>query len=78
MASASAAAATPAASAPVQGIDPKYFEYYKKLVAKYDTNGDGALGPDEWVSMSKSPEAADVDGDKRITVEEYARWSMQR
>lgn len=59
-------------------IDPRYLKYYQSLVAKYDKNGDKVLVHDEWVSMSKDPAAADVDGNGRITVEEYATWSMKR
>jgi Ca2+-binding EF-hand superfamily protein len=66
-----------AASAPVQ-IDARYYEYFKKVVTKYDSSGDGVLTANEWASMSKSPEAADTDGDGRVTVEEYARWSLQQ
>ncbi len=73
-----AVSASPASSGPAPAIDARYLSYYKGLIGKYDANGDGALGPEEWVNMSKNPEAADTDGNKRITVEEYARWSMQR
>lgn len=78
--SAPVAAGGPAAAVPVTlaGIEPKYVDYYRKLVAKYDANGDAALTADEWVKMSKNPEAADADGDQRITVEEFARWQLQR
>ncbi len=59
-------------------IDPRHMEYYRGLIAKYDTNGDGVLTEDEWVNMSRNPAAADVNGDGKITVEEYARWAMRR
>jgi Ca2+-binding EF-hand superfamily protein len=59
-------------------ISPQYMKYYQSLVAKYDKNGDKTLVRDEWVSMSKDPAAADVDGNGRITVEEYASWSMKK
>jgi Ca2+-binding EF-hand superfamily protein len=59
-------------------ISPQYLKYYQSLVAKYDKNNDKVLVKDEWVSMSKDPAAADVDGNGRITVEEYARWSMKK
>jgi Ca2+-binding EF-hand superfamily protein len=58
-------------------IDPRSLNYYQQLVAKYDKNKDKVLVKDEWVSMSKDPAAADVDGNGRITVEELARWSMK-
>jgi Ca2+-binding EF-hand superfamily protein len=76
------AAATPAAMSASSGsgpaIDPRYLDYYKKLVAKYDTNKDGVLTKNEWSNMSKDPVAADANRDGKITVEEFARWSMQR
>jgi hypothetical protein len=59
-------------------VDPRYYEYFKKVVIKYDSNNDGELTPNEWSSMSKNPEAADADKNGRITIEEYARWQMQR
>ena len=59
-------------------IDPRYMTYYQKLLAKYDTNADGALVADEWKAMSKDPTAADTNGDGRIVVNELAVWSMKR
>jgi len=68
---------SPPASTSQLRIDPRYLKYYQQLVAKYDKNGDKVLVRDEWISMSKNPEAADADGNGRITVEEYASWSMK-
>lgn len=76
--SAPTAAAEPASQDAGPPIDPRHMEYYRGLVAKYDTNGDGVLTEDEWVNMSRNPAAADVNGDGKITVEEYARWAMRR
>jgi Ca2+-binding EF-hand superfamily protein len=80
--SAPAAASPPAAAAasPTAAvkIDARYLDYYRKLIGKYDKNGDGQLGPDEWGTMSRNPQEADADGNQRISVEEYARWSMQK
>ena len=59
------------------GVDPRYIEYYSKLLQKYDSNSDGSLTKDEWSKMSKDPAAADEDGDGRITVVELAKWSMR-
>ena len=59
-------------------LDPRYMTYAKGLVDKYDTNRDGALSKEEWSSMSKDPSAADIDGNGKITSEEYARWLMKR
>jgi hypothetical protein len=67
-----------AAAASGPPIDPRYMDYYKKLVAKYDTSADGVLTEDEWVNMSRNPVEADVNKDGKITVEEFARWSMKR
>jgi uncharacterized HAD superfamily protein len=36
------------------------------------------LTPNEWASMSKDPTPADTDRNGRITLEEFARWQMQR
>lgn len=44
----------------------------KKMIERYDKNGDFALTASEWGKMLISPAAADFDGDGRITVQEYA------
>jgi Ca2+-binding EF-hand superfamily protein len=67
-----------AGGAAAGGLDARYYEYFKKVVAKYDTSNDGVLTANEWASMSKDPSEADVDGDGRITVEEYARWTLKK
>ncbi|MBC8354593.1 MAG: EF-hand domain-containing protein [Planctomycetes bacterium] len=71
---------TPAATnaGPPPKIDPRYLSYYQKLLAKYDTNSDGALVANEWKNMSKDPTSADSNGDGRIVVNELAVWSMKR
>jgi len=73
----SAEAPAAAASAPLK-IDPRYLDYFKKVFAKYDTSNDGELTANEWASMSKDPTPADADRNGRITLEEFARWQMQR
>jgi Ca2+-binding EF-hand superfamily protein len=72
-------AGTPASSPPAAPItiDPRTYDYAKKVLSKYDANGDGELTSAEWAGMSKNPEAADTDHNGRITVEEYARWTLQ-
>lgn len=62
-------------AAPVR-IDPRSLDYFKKLVGQYDKNGDMHLEQSEWASMSKNPEPADVDGNGRVSIEEYARWRL--
>jgi len=68
----------PARAAAAIRIDPRSLDYFRKLVSQYDKNGDKHLERSEWASMSKNPEAADVDGNGRVSVEEYARWRMQQ
>jgi hypothetical protein len=58
------------------GVDRRYIEYYSRLLQKYDSNSDGSLTKDEWSKMSKDPAAADTDQNGKITVVEYAKWSM--
>ncbi len=60
-----------------QQVNAQYMKYFEAMVKKYDKNGDGSLIEDEWAAMSKDPQAADVNRDGRITVEELARWSMR-
>lgn len=52
-------------------------ESARRQIAKYDTNGDGALTGDEWDKVAGVPplQAIDSNGDGRITAEEYAKWS---
>lgn len=49
-------------------------ELAKRLVAKYDSNGDGQLTANEWEKMHIKPVGADSNGDGVITVEEYAAF----
>jgi len=74
-----ASAGSPAAAAARPAdIDARSYDFFKQLVIKYDANNDGELTANEWANMSKNPEAADADRNGRITVEEYARWKLQR
>ena len=50
----------------------KYLDYARSQIAKYDTNKDRSLTPEEWKNMSRSPEAADADKDGIVTAEELA------
>jgi hypothetical protein len=56
----------------------EHSKYFKKVYEKFDSNTDGVLTEDEWAQMSKNPQAADTNGDRRVTLEEYAKWSLMR
>jgi hypothetical protein len=58
-------------------IPASTLKYAISYVSMYDTNGDGALGSDEWEKMRKSPKAADRNGDGRVTPQEYALSIMK-
>jgi len=69
----------PSASAPAPAeVSPAYMQYAEGIVKKYDKNGDGVLKADEWSEMSKSPEAADSDGNGELTAAEYAAWIVNQ
>jgi hypothetical protein len=55
-------------------INPQVMDYATKVFPKYDTNGDGFLVEDEWKLMSSSlqPVNADLDGDGKVSVREFA------
>ena len=59
-------------------IDQRYIEFSRKTLGKYDTNGNGTLEKDEWSKMSNNPEAADLDADGKISVEELAGFFMPK
>jgi len=69
---------TPAAAVEPTEINPSYMRYAEGVIKKYDKDGNGVLKSDEWSAMSKSPAAADTDGNGEITTAEYARWVMTR
>ncbi|WP_197533897.1 hypothetical protein [Symmachiella dynata] len=50
----------------------KLSRYAKRIIDKYDTNGDGMLQPAEWKMMAGKPESIDADQDGVITANEYA------
>jgi len=58
--------------------DAKLTDYAKKIVTRYDKNGDGALTASEWETMLVDPKPADGDKDGRITIPEYAIWMAQK
>ncbi len=67
-----------AGSGEVPKVDQRTFDHFRKLLERYDTNGDGVLVADEWKSMSKDPSAGDTDGDGRIGVNELAIWTIKK
>jgi hypothetical protein len=58
--------------------DANYLAYARAQIAKYDTNGGGALREEEWKAMATSPRAADTNGDGSVTAEELARWFIRK
>ena len=59
-------------------ISRENLEYAQRVIKKYDLDKSGDLTSTEWVEMAKSPEAADANGDKRVTAEEFAHWEMSQ
>jgi len=47
--------------------------YARIVLAKFDTNGDGALSFGEWQAMPGNPSIVDYNGDGRIVVDEILR-----
>lgn len=56
------------------GASPANMDWAKRMIGKYDGNGDGQLTQDEWSKMIIKPTKADYDQNGVITVEEYARY----
>ena len=53
-------------------------EFAARQIAKYDKDGNGGLTQDEWQLMIIRPDAADVNNDGIITVEEYSNFRMKQ
>ncbi len=63
----------PAIEAPAGSVSSKVLRYAERIVRLHDANGDGQLDPDEWRSMQGRGAAADLNGDGRITIGEFAQ-----
>jgi Ca2+-binding EF-hand superfamily protein len=64
----------PAAGASAERIPDKVRRYAERLFRRYDANGDGKLQREEWSKMHGNPEAADLNADGVITMEELTNW----
>jgi hypothetical protein len=59
-------------------LPDRYLRYANRLLRKYDLNEDQELTPEEWKQMSESPQAADDNGDNRLTAQELLQWLKSR
>jgi hypothetical protein len=66
--------ATTSDRAPGAAVPAKIYRYARRLVERYDRNGDGKLQKDEWRRMQGQPAHADADGDQVISLDELAQW----
>lgn len=55
-------------------VSAKILRYAERVVKEHDANGDGRLEKDEWATMKGDPEQIDLDRDRQITVDEFARY----
>lgn len=55
-------------------IAAKIVRYARRMIVKYERNGDGQLEPEEWRQMGGDAGAADANGDRLITVEEFSQY----
>lgn len=62
---------------PDDAIPVKVIRYVRRLVKKYDRNGDGKLQPAEWSKMQGNPRLADSNHDGLITREELTGRVVQ-
>ncbi len=56
-------------------VTAKLMRYCERITHRHDANGDGHLDAQEWSSMRGKPATADMDGDGRLTVDEFARYA---
>ncbi|QDV47861.1 hypothetical protein Enr13x_77730 [Stieleria neptunia] len=62
----------------VEGLDSRMVAYAKRIIGRYDTDGDQELTPEEYEKMLQSPAVADADENGRISIGEYAAWLQSR
>ncbi|WP_182865504.1 hypothetical protein [Stieleria mannarensis] len=62
----------------IEGLDSKMVEYAKRIIGRYDVDGDQELSPEEYAKMLQSPAEADTDENGRISWGEYAAWMQSR
>nr|WP_143548260.1 hypothetical protein [Rhodopirellula sp. SM50] len=62
----------------VDGLESRMVEYAKRIIDRYDTDGDQELTPAEYEKMLQSPQVADTDDNGRISIGEYATWLQAR
>ncbi len=70
----SSSATASSESKPAGNISQAHLDWAKRMIGKYDGNGDGQLTKDEWSKMIVKPIKADYDQNGVITVDEYARY----
>ena len=52
----------------------KVLRYARRLIERYDRDGDGKLRPEEWRQMQGTPALIDRDGNGEMTLEELAQY----
>ena len=56
-------------------VPSKVNRYARRLLDRYDTNGDGVIDATEWRQMQGNPKAMDFNADGEITLEELAAYA---
>ncbi|QEF96324.1 hypothetical protein Mal15_03510 [Stieleria maiorica] len=62
----------------IEGLDTQMVQYAKRLIGRYDLNGDQELSPEEYAKLLQSPAEADTDENGRVSLGEYAAWLQSR